>query len=279
MTNFLTEFTRRIKKLSNDRQLRNLYRWLWNNQDNIKDTVETLNKELVLKGKNKLRSDLPCVSVGSRSGLLVVGANPGWKESKKGKKGNRYEDQLCRRSREDYEDLMTNWFERFPEVMGRPIRYWTGRFFLMRLIRNGDSSIWESGSRKEKWKEAHASQLIGGWELIPFHSQSDGVTEKIEVHKPLEDLVTASLHAALRFKPKVLFVASKAGYKLVRDILLPTQQWKDGFVGTGKYRTQLSYCRYTDRTEVILLKRQLTAPRKYKNKKIITNIDRLRKLR
>lgn len=71
----------------------------------------------------------------------------------------------------------------------------------------------------ERWAHAHRSRVLGSWDLFPMMSDKDGLCGHVERRADLHAIAEASARAALRFKPKVLLVASASGAKLVRSIL------------------------------------------------------------
>lgn len=261
---FLLNLTAKIRELSSEDDLRDLYEWIWHQQASAGQAAHAINRELSLSGSFALKPDLPVLSAGSRRGLLVLAANPGWSADL-----NAREDAYCRTSPRHYQDLLLNFFERHPQVVGERVRWWNQPLSFIRLLRDGLRRFGHVRGAQQRWQRAHESRLIGGWELFPFHSESDGITQRICGAHWLHDLVHESLRAALRFAPEVLFIASKAGWRLVRQDLLPSVGWHDSTVGS---KTPISYA-VIGSTEVVAIAHQIfSAPRTFRNDDIFRSV-------
>ena len=70
---------RRLRRLTSDEDVKNLYRWFWDNDEAVAETAREINEAVGLVGEHELKPDLPCLTVGSRKGLLILAANPSWK--------------------------------------------------------------------------------------------------------------------------------------------------------------------------------------------------------
>lgn len=268
MTPFLEELRSRIALLQSEQDLQDWYGWVWAHQADVAAAIDAMNTTLGLTGDCVLQPDLPLLSNGSRNGLLVLAANPGWRTDL-----NALEDAYCRRSADHYNDLMLNYFSRHPVVVGRRINWWSKPFWFVRLLPNGSERFGSPSGAADRWRRAHESKLIGGWELFPFHSSSDGFTPLVPKVDWLRALIVESVRAALRFSPQVLFVASKAGWKLVRHHLLPELPWQDQVLG-GK--TPISYTK-NGSTEIIAIGKQIfSAHRNFTNNDILACVVTLR---
>jgi len=167
-------------------------------------------------------SDLifPCLFVGSQPGLVVLAANPGWDP-----KLNALEDAYCRKSPEQYEDLLFNFFDVHPRVIGRRVRWWSGPMSFMPILDGAQEHPPRSTSGAARWRTMHASRLLGGWKLFPRHSARDGLTAFATKESWLHDFYRESTLAALRMRPQVLLVTSKSGHELMRHDLLTELAW------------------------------------------------------
>lgn len=271
MNTFLRQFLRRLRDITTYDDVYNLYGWIWDHKGDLEESVGCINKECKLEGNEGLKPDLPCITVGGVNGVLLVSANPGWSPEL-----NEKEELYCQQSKQQYMELMSRFFVRHPEVVGRRIGWWANALDCIKLLKNWESRFGlHKGQRR--WERADETRLIGGWELLPFHSSSDGMSRNISKHEWLLECASASVNAALRLKPEVLFVASKHGSELVHDSLLAGNRWKEVTIGTGHFETRLAYSRLED-TEVILLYRQMFAShRNFKNQELYDIIDRLRR--
>lgn len=271
MNHFVQELTTRLSHLSNDFGLAELYEWMWDHQADIHESAIQINMTLGLTGDFALQPDLPCLSIGSRNGLLVLAANPGWKPML-----NAREDSYCRRSKEAYKDVMFNFFSVHPRVVGERVRWWSKPMSFVQLLRNGSSRFGKYSSASQRWLCAHQSGLIGGWELFPWHSTSDGISAHIGSQEWLARLIRESVNAAVRFAPEVLLVASKAGFDLIRHQMLPDASWIDSEIGT-RTPTKVSYLRCTGGTDIVAIARQIfSAQRDFKNDDLFATIDSMR---
>jgi hypothetical protein len=270
---FIEEYIQKLQQLSNEDDVVNLYQWFWGNRDRIGETVSKINNQLSLKGEYQLQPDLPCLAIGGLQGLLVLSMNPGWDAEL-----NKLEESYCRISPTNYIDLMLNFFELHPKVVGQKVRWWMNPLSWVKLLRD-----WEirfgNYSGKARWDQASKTKLIGGWELFPFHSNKDGLSQKINDYDWIFRCAIESVKASLRLQPEVLLVVSKQGYQLIRNVLLIDEEWKDGIVGSGSFRTRVSYNKHRNGTEVIGVARQIfSAPRKFTNDELLGEINRLRNM-
>lgn len=272
MNKFIEQYIERVTQISSEKDVVSLYHWFWDNQEEIANTAYQINSEFSLSGEFILQPDLPCITVGSTKGLLLLAVNPGWQKDM-----NQIEDAYCKQSKENYINLMLGFFEYFPKVMGTRIRWWSNALSWVKLLSDWQNRFGDLSGAK-KWEKAYSSELVGGWELFPFHSSKDGISRYIHEVKWLKDCAVESLQAALRLQPEVLFVASKRGWELVRAECLPNVDWKDGFVVSGASKTRVSCTRYSEKTEIVAVGMQIfSAHRKFTNRQLLEEINRLRK--
>jgi hypothetical protein len=219
---FVIEFVRRIGKVTDEVSLRSFNKWLHvGNPASVYSRA--LNAQLRLPARDpkyELREDLPCLTVGSRSGLLLLLANPGW-DMKENPPWNR---ACADATPSGYHDLLVNFFHEWPRIVGRAVKknaqrsygqFWTQAIPALRLLRPGPVPV----GAAERWAHAHASRLFGSWDLFPMMSDKDGLSQHVRRRPDLQALAFASVMAALKFRPKVLLVASANGSRLVRSIL------------------------------------------------------------
>ncbi len=273
MNNFIVQYIEKLKHISSEKDIIALYHWFWDNQNQIEKTANQVNDEYSLSGEYILQPDLPCLTIGSTKGLLFLAVNPGWRKDM-----NEIEDSFCRQSKENYINLMLGFFEHHPNVIGKRIRWWSNALSWVKLLKDYQNRFGEL-SGAEKWEKAYSSKLVGGWELFPFHSSKDGISQYIHEAKWLKDCAVESLRAALRLQPEVLFVASKRSWELVRVECFPDANWNDSFVVSGESKIKVSYARYSEKTEIIAIAMQiLSAHRKFTNEQLIDEIENLRKI-
>jgi len=111
MNRFISDYLEKLRSISSDENLIELYHWFWDKQDEIKHTAEEINRVLGLNGDHAIKPDLPCLTIGSRTGLLFLLVNPGWTEI------NQKAEDYCRKSKDAYVDLMLT------GLLGPP-KYW-----------------------------------------------------------------------------------------------------------------------------------------------------------
>lgn len=263
---FVRAYTNHLDKLTGKEGVADIHRWFWHQHKHgtIRSVVKEINQICGLKGTNKeLKPDLPTLSSGSQENLLIVAANPGWNETT-----NQKENDYCRKSVGNYLGFRRDFFEIYKHKVGKRSRWWSGAMSyieLLELLPEARARVEEFKSARgaeERWKKAHERMLIGGWELIPFHSASDGLT-KFAYPRRLEHLwiskcAKAAIEAAIRINPHILMVASNAGWRLMRLQLHPEWPWRDK---TPKRRgPTISYCQpdaAKRRPMVIAVDRQL----------------------
>ncbi len=270
MNLFITKFIDKIKHINSEDDLKSLYQWLHTKQSEIAESAAEMNKAIGLCGETLLQPDLPCLSVGSLKGLVVLAANPGWSE-----KANSFEDAYCRASSEQYIDILLNFFKIHPKVVGERVRWWSGPIGFYNELYD-EKSKFTAMTSAEKWNAVSDERMLGGWELFPWHSSKDGISAQIHTTPWLHELAKESIRALLRASPKAILVASKAGYDLIRNDLLENIKWLDSTIG-DKTRVAISYARLDSGTEIIAIQRQIFASFKVvKNVEIYAKIRELR---
>lgn len=266
----LTEYLTRLRTIQSRQDLIALYYWLWDRATQLENAVDVLNSSLDLTGDRRFTHDLPTVGIGGFRGLVVLGVNPGWRADL-----NAREDAFCRLSKENYVDLMLGFFKTHPEVVGIHIHWWAHALSYAPLV-----DEWRDTYRNleglDRWRAAHTSQLVGGWDLIPFHSESDGVTTSLSTDNWVRTCALESIRALERLHPESVLVASKAGTRLARTLLYPALPWSDATLGTGRLRAALSRAVTPGGVEIITLSRQLSAPRNFTDAELIAGVRALR---
>jgi hypothetical protein len=253
MNQFINDYLERLRRISSDEDVIKLYYWFWDNQDKVKRTAEEMNQNLGLYEDYALKPDLPCLSVGSRNGLVYLFVNPGWRKDLSAR-----EDAYCRRSKDDYVDVMFNFFVKHPNVVGERITFGAQMISFVGLLRNGLERFGPAKTATAKWQQAHSSHLIGHWELFPFHSSSDGLTRYVNQYPWLSLCMRESIAAIIRLQPELLIVMSKFGWNMLRNDVLVDHRWKE--TALGRPSTRLSYCVITGetrKTEIVAIPRQV----------------------
>jgi hypothetical protein len=270
MNAFINEFIDKIRNVHSEDDMREIYRWLFTKQREITETSLEINRLFNLRGEFELKPDLLCLNVGASSGMVVLAANPGWSLE-----DNALEDAYCRSSPENYEDLIFNFFETHPKVVGRRVRWWSGPInFSRELLRQNFDN--PKDSAESKWQAAHKSKCLGGWELFPWHSISDGISPQIKKTVWLHEFCKESISALIRLQPKVILVASKEGFDLIRHDLLDSVSWIDSKIGQNT-SVAIAYTRLESGCEIIAIRRQIFASFKVlTNQEIFNEIGRLR---
>jgi len=273
MNQFMGDYLERLRQVSSDENVIELYHWFWDRQDEIRRSAEEINRELGLYGDYAVKPDLPCLTMGSRSGLLFLLVNPGWS-----KELNQKEDGYCRKSKKTYVDFFFNYFIRSPQVLGERIRYAVNMISFVGTLRDGLDRFGYFQTPEERWERAHSSRLLGHWELFPFHSASDGLNQHIGQYPWLSSCMKESLGAVMRLQPELLLVMSRYGWDMLRNEVLRDQQWRD--IEIGKPATRLSYwvgSGKTRTTEIVAIPRQvLSSHRICTNQEFFNAVDKLR---
>jgi hypothetical protein len=243
------------------------------NRLRYENTAEEINRALGLAGDYAVKPDLPCLSIGSRSGLVYLFVNPGWKRD-----ANAKEDAFCRRSKDNYIDLMFNFFITYPKVVGQRNNFGVNMISFVGLLRDGLQRFGRPKTAPEKWRLAHELKLIGHWELFPFHSSSDGLTQHIHQQPWLSLCMREAVAAIVRLQPELLVVMSRFGWNILRNDVLVNNRWKDTEIGNPA--TRLSYCMIkgkTRKTEIVAIPRQVfSSHRICTNHEFFSAVDALR---
>ncbi|MFZ9363808.1 MAG: hypothetical protein ACO25T_09290 [Arenimonas sp.] len=271
MNEFITDFIEKIRNVQSENDLREMYRWLFTKQHDVANTAAQINNAFNLQGDLELKPDLLCLNVGASNGMVVLAANPGWSLE-----DNAREDAFCRNSVENYEDLIFNFFDTHPKVVGRRVRWWSGPINFSRELMPEYCEN-RNASAQQKWQAVNKSKTLGGWELFPWHSISDGISPQIKKSPWLHEFCKESILALIRLQPKIILVASKEGYDLVRRDLLDSVPWSDSTIGQ-KTSVAIAYTRIKSGCEIIAIRRQIFASFKVlTNQEIFDEIERLRR--
>lgn len=271
MNAFVFDFIDKLKAIQQRSDVQSVYHWLWGKQREIAHTATEINKTFGLTGDYEVKPDLPCLTVGSLAGLVVLAANPGWKPDR-----NPKENAYCKSAPETYTELMFKFFHRHPTVTGGYSRWWSRAMKFVSLL-PGEPTNGSDLKREQRWKDVHNSGLLGGWELFPWHSTKDGATRQVANHSWLKDMFSESVRAAVRVNPKLLFVASSSGHQLVRHDLWPELCWHD-FVLGRKIPVKGCYTKLDSGTEIVAIKLQIFADafRDFKDEDLIAKVRELR---
>lgn len=274
MNPLIEEYIGKLKSVRSPDDVRELHRWFWACRDELPALVAEMNAELRLRPPYDLKPDLPCISIGSTRGLLVLAANPGWSEQ-----NNRLENAYCLASPEQYCGLMEGFFDLHPQVVGKRIRWWSNPMSFIQLLPDWQNRFGVELDARQKWQRAHASRIIGGWDLFPFHSQKDGITTHALRDRCagwLRDCMAESLRAAFRIGPELILVASKAGCELTRQLLGTSEVWQSHRVGPEP-GTPIYYARISATTELVAIPYQLfSARRSFKNRDVFDAVHIMR---
>ena len=273
MTAFVEELRLRIDRIMTSDDVSSIYEWLWNNQQAVADSATTINEGLNLQGAYALQPDLPCLAVGSLSNLVVMAANPGW-----GNNINLLENNFGLASINNYLDITRNFFYRHPRVVGRCTNWWSRAISYIALLPGQEDYFSQKlAGGQTRWDIVQHDNLIGGWELFPWHSQRDQLTSQMNDYPWLQNFYLSSINAIIRIQPRLLFIASKPGHNLIRNILEPNLQWYDFQIGQKRV-FQGSYVRLENNTEIVTFKGQLFAnmPRKFTDQDFFGLIRQIR---
>lgn len=210
---------------------------------------------------------LPTTAVGSMDGLVIVAANPGFNALI-----NPHEHAARITSPTANYDFCRNLFSAYPKALNRTIRFWSFALGLYaEAFHGGPPQI----HGRARWYEASGPDpwLIGGVELLPFHSSRDAITGAFGSAHPaphmraLEATARASLEmtcamplkGSVRLTRRVAIVASKGGDALVRQMASePTPSLTALPAGTKDAQWSLTrWLHHSDRTIVLSLPYQL----------------------
>jgi hypothetical protein len=262
----LDHLTKELGKIANQEGIRNLHRWFHSNER----WWVKLNHQLGLEGEpTEIQCDLPCLAVGSLRDLVVVGANPGFDANRNGK-----EESECRKSVNHYIGFMECFFDKYPAIIGGYSKWWSRAIpYLALLSRNRTLDVLGAGDR-DLWDYAHRSGNLGGWDLFPFHSTSDGLTSKIfnPQFPGILEFAIASLKCIARIKPRILFISSQQGYVLSR-LIFSELAWNSSVeLGFPVARAQ-----FDNDHEIVAVGRQVLSRQAFKRPgEVISLIQRLR---
>lgn len=202
--------------------LRDIHRWLWSTwrQDGSRIAAET-NGELCISGDDAMQQDVPHLFAGrpEDSNLLFVNINPGWDP-----KRNRIEEVIVKRSEEASWSFCRSLFTRYPVEVGK-MTWWSQMIGIAWRVLHGRAPAGKSAQEKRKW----ADERVSGWELLPLHSKSAGVLNRLAT-RPTGVMIRASMRASLEFAVRcaapITVVASSIGTALTVE-LATTEGWRE----------------------------------------------------
>lgn len=181
---------------------------------------------------------MPLLGIGSTKGLVLLSANPGWKDPAQSA-ANVRENAFRLRSLEDSKRFTREYFSVQLEALGKRTQFWGRSFALLELLgwprvqRAAGLPVGAPEKRTaQRWEMVQNSGLFGAWELLPWHSERDGFSSAKE-NALVRELCEASLRAVLRTRPELLVVASMTGYDMLRRSL-PDAAWSDTVVQSSK---------------------------------------------
>ena len=67
---FVEEFVSRLRSIASHGGIKDLYYWLWTRQDDVADAAKKINEASVLRMHTNSSQIIPCLTVGSLSGLV-----------------------------------------------------------------------------------------------------------------------------------------------------------------------------------------------------------------
>ncbi len=191
-----------------------LSHWHLATRQQLTQAIGDLNTFLGLSNNQVLRSHVATTAVGQlRGDVVVISANPGYSPTV-----NLIEDGYRSHSDENNATFCRNFFHEYPLRCGTRSRYWTAVMRLLEAYR--EEPRLEATS--ELWARTSQADALGGLDLLPFHSTSDGITPHLfgTLMQPLlREVASASLAMAIRLSPKFILVASRPGHQLMSDLL------------------------------------------------------------
>lgn len=214
-TQWITEWTKRVSRISCPDDLRPFHQWLWQSwtQDGVRVAAE-INGTLGLGGSDEIKSDIPNTFAGdlSRAQILLVNINPGWDRER-----NQKEEEVVRKSEQAAWDFSRELFTRYRADVG-PM-YWWNRCIGVALRIRDEYTPKMTAQQKREW----ANRNLASFELFPLHSSRSGFLGKIAPGaSPLQTGISAgmraTLEAALRMRVRLTLVLSSGGAKFVGDI-------------------------------------------------------------
>lgn len=162
-----------------------------------------------------------------------------------------------------------------PRCVGQRPRWWCQAISFIGLLPDESQRFREAKGSRARWRIAHDQELIGGWELFPFHSNKDGLRKHIISSPWLKQCSMKSLEAAARMQPEVLFIASRVGYDLARKHVWKQYPWSDHLLGNNQfaYRPRSNERK---RPEIIAISCQLGARRTFSNGQLLNAVKEAR---
>jgi hypothetical protein len=189
----------------------------------------------------------PVLSIGSPRGFVILSAEP-HADSTTGARA----DEYCRELG-NYLNYTRHFFRYGEAAEGARSDWWTRALgFVHRLVYGPPlqtsvpvDELWRWTNHcddigdKELWHWADECDSIGGWELFPLWSPQDGFSGRAA--KPTQydgwpaKCVEASVRAMLCLRPRILFVGSSQGHRLITQILPPDRIQCSGLIGRRKF--------------------------------------------
>lgn len=201
--------------------------WHFATRPELAAAMQDLNASLGLQGAYQLRPHIATTAIGRLDReIVVVSANPGYSDrpvaGNPGKQSkNAMEDAYRSASKEQNAGFCRHFFGRYREVAGGSSPYWTRVMGFLEVYRLGHVPAVRPASR-ELWRNTAQAGVLGGLDLLPFHSTSDAITPHLHgarAEPKLRDVAVATLAMALRLKPKMILVSSGPGQQLMSELM------------------------------------------------------------
>ena len=211
---FLSEYLDLINEVKSEASLQSLSQSLYAQWYGgaVEAGTHWLNRYLRVGPVTELIPVLPTTSVGSTRGLVVVSANPRFS------KVTGQEKQSASRSAEKFWHVTRNLFSAHYLAGGvgaGQAPFWNKA---LRAAPKICPSLGLEGLAEGTWhsrlRAAGEIDLIGGWDVFPFHSEQDPFAPFLRKHprdSVIRPLAEASINALLRLAPKTLLMAVSTG--------------------------------------------------------------------
>lgn len=201
--------------------------WHFMTRPDLDLAVTDLNASLGLAGPYALQPHIATTAAGRLDGrFVIVSANPGFSDrplvrNPERRSKNAMENGWRSADREQNTGFCRHFFGTYRQVCGGSSPYWT-RVMRFLQVYNGTVGLSPAASGPELWDRAATDDELGGVDLLPFHSTSDGVTPYLygpRAVRELREVALATLAMALRHRPEFLLVTSYPGQILICDLM------------------------------------------------------------
>lgn len=222
---YLADYIEQLDRIDTPAQVyEDLSDWHFENKARLVAATIDINAALGLAGRFKLQPHMATTAIGRLDGdMVVISANPGFSPKPIARapgrmSANALEDAYRSDSKAQNSAFCADFFSQYPPVCYSYSPYWRMVMRLQEMYAGQNPA----DTTPALWQNMAANPVVGGIDLLPFHSTGDGITCFLfgrNAQPLLREVAMATLAMAVRLAPRFLLVTSPAGQKLLQQLM------------------------------------------------------------